>query len=117
MIAAVSRMTQMSAWLLVTLGALALVLVTACGDEPRAQPSGAPPSPAGGQTAAAPATPAGAAARPPAATAAVATLHPSPAEPAGMQYKGMPVSRTSDEFFVLGQPDAPVTLTEYSDFL
>src|SRR5262249_47048996 len=41
-----------------------------------------------------------------------------PAAPAGaaLQTANLPVSRTPDGFYTKGNPDAPVVVTEYSDF-
>jgi hypothetical protein len=46
-----------------------------------------------------------------------APLLPSATAPALPLYNGIPHGVTPDGFFFLGVPDAPVTLTDYSDFL
>ena len=45
------------------------------------------------------------------------SLAPAPVGVAPVGYKGIPTSRTTDGFHVLGAPEAPVTIVDYSDFL
>ena len=52
---------------------------------------------------------------PPSAPASPTT--PAAAGPATFLYKDIAASRAADGFFALGAADAPVTLTDYSDFL
>ena len=53
----------------------------------------------------------------PAALSTAAPPVPAGASPASLHYKGIAASRTAEGFFILGAADAPVTLTDYSDFL
>jgi hypothetical protein len=46
--------------------------------------------------------------------AATATDTPTEAQPL---FDGLPIGQTEDGFYFLGQPEAPVTLIDYSDFL
>jgi protein-disulfide isomerase len=39
------------------------------------------------------------------------------AAPGASKYAGIPQSKTEDGYYVLGDPNAPVVLTHYSDFL
>ena len=91
-----------------------VIFATACGS-PAAPPQAAN-SPSAPTTLASPTVVAPVAA--PALPAAPAGA-PSPAGPApvGPEYKGIPTSRNADGFHVLGAPEAPVTITDYSDFL
>ena len=56
---------------------------------------------------------------PPALPAPVVTAPVAPVAPGAVpaSYKGIPTSRAADGFYVLGAPDAPVTIVDYSDFL
>ncbi len=58
----------------------------------------------------------------PDSTPAAAQVSPQTAVPAAIaglsfDYASFPQSRTSEGYFVLGQPDAPVLIQYYSDFL
>lgn len=105
------------------------VLMAACGSQqpattPRATPTAAPtlaPSPA-----IAAAAPTATVIQPetqiqaPTSAATDAPALPSPtapAVPALPLYNGIPHGVTPDGFYFLGNPAAPVTLTDYSDFL
>ena len=104
-----------------------LLLGTACGGAgtPSTPPQAAPaqqtaPAPATSPSAA-PLQPTSAPAGAPAATSAP-QAQTSPAAPpapaaAAPSYKGVPVGRLPEGFYTLGAPEAPVTLTDYSDFL
>ena len=117
---------------------LSLLLAAACGSPPEPQAASGPSSPTAGGTPRPSATGAVTAAAPTgaptgvptgaptlipvpaaAATTVVVSVPPPPdaAPAAGPQYKGIPVSRTQDGFYALGAPEAPVTITDYSDFL
>ena len=99
-----------------------LLLATACGAPapPEAAPAAATTA---SQSGASPASAAPTAVPNPLPTAVAPTSAPAPpAAPAaqtaaGDTYRGIAQSRTPDGFYVLGAPNAPVTLTDYSDFL
>ena len=110
------------------------LLLAACGSPPEPQAASGPSSPTAGGTPRPSATGAVTAAAPTGAPTGAPTLIPVPAAEAtpivvsvppppdaapaaGPQYKGIPVSRTQDGFYALGAPEAPVTITDYSDFL
>ena len=100
-----------------------LLLATACGapTPPEAAPAAATTASQSGTAPAASAAPT--AVPNPLPTAVAPTSAPAPpAAPAaqtaaGDTYRGIAQSRTPDGFYVLGAPNAPVTLTDYSDFL
>jgi hypothetical protein len=54
----------------------------------------------------------------PSAASAQPTATPAASAAAGAsKYAGIPQSKTADGYYVLGDPNAPVVLTHYSDFL
>lgn len=92
---------------------LALALLAACATQPGSAPLATlPPSPTAAS--AMPTTE-------PAAPTSVPTAAPTAPVLAGGDvtgpYAGIPRSRTPEGYQVLGDPDAPVTLVMYSDFL
>jgi hypothetical protein len=48
---------------------------------------------------------------------AAATAPPIAAPAAELLYEGVPHGVTPEGFFALGNPEAPITLYDYSDFL
>jgi hypothetical protein len=104
------------------LGVFAMTLLVACGGQP-----GSSNTPAGAQATSAPtivASPTARPTRPPAATLATsapATALPAPTEalqavaPAGPA--AIARGRTPEGYHVLGNPEAPVAMQFYSDFL
>jgi protein-disulfide isomerase len=98
-----------------------LTLLAACGRQAAAPPTVAPTTAA--PPTAAPPTPAAATATRPAPAAATAT-QPAPAAatatqpaPAAAGAGALAQGRTPEGYPLLGDPNAPVTLTMYSDFL
>jgi protein-disulfide isomerase len=53
----------------------------------------------------------------PAAASTTITATATELARADRPYATLPQSRTPEGYYVLGQPDAPITLTHYSDFL
>lgn len=98
-----------------TLLALAFVLLAACTVQPGPAPLATlPPSPTAVRAAPATASPA------PTSVAAPTMAPTAPVLASGDvtgPYAGIPRSRTPEGYHVLGNPDAPVTLVMYSDFL
>ena len=93
------------------------LLGAACGapaETPRAA-GGSSPAPA--PLLAATSVPAPAASIAPTSPPPAATASPAPPGADAGSYKGIPTSRTADGFHVLGAPEAPVTIVDYSDFL
>lgn len=102
---------RLARWLLL----LTLALFAACAAQPGAAPLATlPPSPTAASAAPTvePTVSAGVAA-PTAAPTAPASVSGEATSP----YAGIPRSRTPEGYQVLGNPDAPVTLVMYSDFL
>lgn len=91
----------------ITLAWCAIVLITACGSATGSVPTTAPAE-TRAATAAQPSA-AGAPTNAPQATMAQATT------PAG--FAGLPTSRTPEGYHVLGDPNAPLTIEFFSDFL
>ena len=94
-----------------------LALLTACGSaEMRTEriaittitPTTAAPSPQAAQTSTASTS---------TASAQPTTMPAAPAAGGESKYAGIPQSKTADGYYVLGDPNAPVVLTHYSDFL
>ena len=88
---------------------LMLGLLAACAG----QPLPASPAPTAAEPTRAPATPTGVVSVPTAAASQAPAAAPSAAASSG----AIPNSLTAEGYHVLGQPDAPVTLVMYSDFL
>lgn len=104
---------------------LALVLLAACGGPtpaPAIEPT-APPAAADGATAEPTATaPVATATLPPspeptAANTPAPTAEPDPAASVAAVDWAAVESETADGFFVRGNPDAPILIRDYSDFL
>ena len=90
-----------------------LFTLAACSAPAANTPATSPAAPAPATTVAAPAPSAATSA--PATVADAPTLAPSAAATAGID--ALPTSKTAEGYQSLGDPNAPLTLTMYSDFL
>lgn len=92
-----------------------LFTLAACSAPAANTPATSPAAPAPATAVAAPTLAPSAATSAPATVADAPTLAPSAAATAGLD--ALPTSKTAEGYQSLGDPNAPLTLTMYSDFL
>jgi len=95
-----------------TVAPLLVILAAGCASQPAPAPTSAP-----GIQPAAPSVPATRRAAAPTQALATAPVIGAPPAPALGLFEGVPHGVTPEGFYFLGQPHAPVTMTDYSDFL
>lgn len=117
-----SNRRPFAAWIITPL----LVLLTACGGAQEIATTAASPSSAPADTPTVAATPSATATVPASPTVAQAAPSPQPATATTAPsasvapentFAGLQQSTTAEGYPVLGNPDAPITITMYSDFL
>jgi len=114
------RITLLAAW-------VAVLMLASCGSSnsetisqavatvtPTSEPAPMTTTPTVSSTTTTVAQTASSTSTPAAQTASAATTTVVPAE---STYSVLPQNQTTEGYYVLGQPDAPVVLTHYSDFL